>query len=119
MHLQIGEAATERYVSVLVGTILDVVLDLRPTSPTFLNFQTVEMDCSKKCTVFVPAGVAHGFQALEDSKTLYISGKNHAPLLDSGVNADSFGFEWPIKNPIKSARDNSLLSLSDWLQQNT
>jgi dTDP-4-dehydrorhamnose 3,5-epimerase len=118
LHLQTGEAACSRYVSVLVGTILDVVLDLRPTSPTFLNFQTVEMDSIKKCTVHVPAGVAHGFQALESVKTFYISGENHAPLLDSGVNAESIGFKWPIKNSIRSARDSSLLSLSDWLQEN-
>jgi dTDP-4-dehydrorhamnose 3,5-epimerase len=118
MHLQIGEAANSRYISVLAGTILDVVLDLRPSSPTFLNFQTVEMDSLKNCTVYVPAGVAHGFQALEEAKTFYISGENHAPLLDSGVNAESFGLQWPIKNPIKSARDSSLLSLSDWLQKN-
>lgn len=118
MHLQIGEAASSRYISVLSGKILDVVLDLRPASPTFLNFQAIEMDSLKKCTVYVPAGVAHGFQALEEAKTFYISGESHAPLLDSGVSAESFGFNWPIKNPIKSARDNSLMSLSDWLLAN-
>lgn len=118
MHLQIGEAASSRYISVLSGTILDVVLDLRPTSPTFLNFQAIEMDSLKKCTVYVPAGVAHGFQALEEAKTFYISGESHAPLLDCGVSAESFGFNWPIKNPIKSTRDNSLMSLSDWLLAN-
>ena len=118
MHLQVGKAATPRYVSVLAGSILDVVLDLRPTSPTFLNFQAVEMDTVNNCTVFVPAGVAHGFQALEVVKTVYISGEKHVPKLDSGVKAESFGFKWPIENPIKSARDDSLLSLSDWLQEN-
>jgi dTDP-4-dehydrorhamnose 3,5-epimerase len=118
MHLQIGEAACSRYISVLTGKILDVVLDLRPSSPTFLNFQTVEMDSLSTCTVFVPSGVAHGFQALKDARTLYISGASHVPTLDTGVNSLSFGFEWPIECPIRSARDESLLDLSAWLQEN-
>ena len=118
MHLQTGEAASSRYISVLAGAILDVVLDLRPGSPTFLNFQTLEMDYLNRCTVFVPSGVAHGFQALEKTRTLYISGEIHVPSLDTGVNSDSFGFKWPIKNGIKSPRDESLLRLSDWLQEN-
>jgi dTDP-4-dehydrorhamnose 3,5-epimerase len=118
MHFQMGEAACSRYISVLVGTILDVVLDLRPDSSTYLNFQAVEMDPLSTSTVFVPSGVAHGFQALEEARTLYISGANHVPSLDTGVNSDSFGFKWPIENPIRSARDESLLDLSVWLQEN-
>ena len=116
MHLQVGAAACSRYISVLGGTILDVVLDLRPDSSTFLNYQAVEMNSLNTSTIFVPAGVAHGFQALEESRTLYVSGARHVPSLDTGVNSESFGFKWPIEKSIKSSRDKSLLDLSDWLQ---
>jgi len=116
MHLQVGAAASSRYVSVLAGTILDVVLDLRPDSSTFLNYQAVEMDSLNTSTVFVPSGVAHGFQALEEARTLYVSGARHVPSLDTGVNSESLGFNWPIQESIRSARDKSLLDLSAWLQ---
>lgn len=117
MHLQIGKAACPRYISVLEGKIVDVVLDLRPNSTTFLNWQALEMDSLDKCTIYVPEGVAHGFQALESAKTLYISGENHVPTLDTGINSNSFGFNWPIQNPTRSRRDESLLSLTDWLEK--
>jgi dTDP-4-dehydrorhamnose 3,5-epimerase len=116
MHLQMGAAACSRYISVLAGTILDVVLDLRPDSSTFLNYQAVEMDSLNTSTVFVPSGVAHGFQALEEARTLYISGARHVPSLDTGVNSESIGFKWPIEKSIRSARDKSLIDLSAWLQ---
>ena len=118
MHLQIGEAGCARYISVLAGAILDVVLDLRPNSPTFLNVQSLEMDRLTTSTVYIPNGVAHGFQALEEAKTLYISGASHNPFLDTGVHSDSFGFDWPMRAQIRSVRDESLLDLSTWLQNN-
>jgi dTDP-4-dehydrorhamnose 3,5-epimerase len=116
MHLQMGAAASSRYVSVLDGIIVDVVLDLRPESSTFLNYQVVEMDSLNISTVFVPSGVAHGFQALEHARTLYVSGESYVPSLDTGVNSESFGFKWPIEKSIRSARDKSLLGLAAWLQ---
>lgn len=116
MHLQVGAAASSRYVSVLAGTILDVVLDLRPDSSTFLNYQALEMESLNTSTVFIPSGVAHGFQALDEARTLYVSGARHVPSLDTGVNSESFGFNWPIQESIRSARDKSLPDLSAWLQ---
>lgn len=115
MHLQTGTASCPRYISVLTGRILDVVLDLRPNSPSFLNFQSVEMDILETSTIYVPAGVAHGFQALEKAKTLYVSGENHNPSLDKGFNVNTFGFDWPLKSAIQSNRDKLLPSLSEWL----
>jgi dTDP-4-dehydrorhamnose 3,5-epimerase-like enzyme len=119
MHFQVGDAASSRYITILAGTILDVVLDLRPDSCTYLNFQAVEMNPLGTSTVFVPSGVAHGFQAIVEARTLYVSGASHVPSLDTGVNSDSFGFKWPIKNPIRSKRDESLLDLSVWMQENS
>ncbi len=118
MHLQVGESACARYISVLAGRILDVVLDLRPDSPSYLNFQAIEMDPLSKSTVFVPTGVAHGFQAIEQARTLYVSGGSHVPSLDTGINSNSFGFKWPLEKAIRSTRDESLLDLSVWLQEN-
>jgi len=118
MHLQIREAASSRYVTVLEGRILDVVVDLRPHSPTFLNCQSIEMDVVENCTVYVPSGVAHGFQALKNSRTLYLSGESHVASLDSGFDTDSFGFTWPIGNPIRSERDKALPPFTDWITNN-
>ena len=117
MHLQIRESLNERIISVLSGKIFDVLLDLRVESPTFLSYQVSELSHDTLATVYVPAGVAHGFQALESSRTLYSSSKSHNPSNDVGVNALSFGVDWPIKSAILSSRDTNLPTISEWLSQ--
>lgn len=119
MHLQTGPSACSRYISVLSGRILDVVLDLRPDSISYLSYQSIEMDIQEKSTIFVPAGVAHGFQALEKARTLYVSGENHDPSFDKGINVNTFGFNWPLKGVIQSSRDQALPSLLEWLKKET
>jgi len=117
MHLQIRESLNDRIISVLSGKIFDVLLDLRVDSPTFLSYQISELSADHMTTIYVPAGVAHGFQALEQSRTLYSSSKSHNPLNDVGVNALSLGIDWPIKPEILSLRDANLPSISEWLNQ--
>ena len=73
------------------------------------------MSPKKTCSVYVPAGVAHGFQALEESQTLYISSKIYNPNLDTGVDALSLELDWPIKEVTRSARDQVLPSIQEWV----
>jgi dTDP-4-dehydrorhamnose 3,5-epimerase len=115
LHLQVDDAAGPRIVNVQNGLILDVLLDLRQKSPTYLNMRVQEMSPKKTCSVYVPAGVAHGFQALEESQTLYISSKIYNPNLDTGVDALSLELDWPIKEVTRSARDQVLPSIQEWV----
>ena len=114
MHLQTHNFANRKIVTVQKGVILDVLLDLRPDSETYLCFSKQLMSSHELSTVLVPEGVAHGFQALEESWTLYLSTAVYNPQNDTGIDALSFGFSWPISPGIRSNRDSTLQTLSQW-----
>lgn len=104
MHYQKKPEEHDKVVICLSGSILDVVLGISGAYKGVF--------CSKILSregyniVFIPAGYAHGFLSLEDNtKLLYLVSTEHSPQHDSGICWDSFGFEWPIDNPILSQRD--------------
>jgi dTDP-4-dehydrorhamnose 3,5-epimerase len=80
------------------GRVLDVILDLRPTSPAFLCHFTVNLDDEQRNALYIPPGVAHGFQTLVDDCTvLYMMTDFYRPELADGVRFDdpAFGIVWP------------------------
>ena len=98
MHFQWPPSREDKLVRCLRGAIFDVLLDLRPGEPTFLKHQTVELTAESRDAVYVPAGVAHGFQTLaDDTEVLYQMTDFHAPGLAAGVrwNDPAFGISWP------------------------
>jgi dTDP-4-dehydrorhamnose 3,5-epimerase len=81
------------------GRILDVILDLRPDSPTFLRHVAVELDAGEHNAVYIPAGAAHGFQTLvDDTDVVYMMTEVYRPELADGVRYDdaAFGIRWPL-----------------------
>jgi dTDP-4-dehydrorhamnose 3,5-epimerase len=86
-----------------------VVLDLRPDSPSYLRHAAIVLDQENRDAVFIPPGVAHGFQTLDDaSEVLYQMTDFYAPSLAPGYrwNDPVFGIEWPVTSGIViSARD--------------
>ena len=116
MHLQVGPHINERIVVLVSGRILDVTLDLRSQSKTFLNYQVIDLKVPELTCAYIPAGVAHGFMALESSTTLYLSSKAHSAEYDVGIDALSFGFDWASESFIRSERDKHLPSLEEWLR---
>lgn len=115
MHLQLPPAAHAKLVYCLTGRILDIVLDLRKGSPTFGRSCAHELDAVRRHLLFIPAGFAHGFLALEDgTTTVYQTSTVHSPTHDAGVRWDGFGFVWPVKNPILSERDKNLPALAEF-----
>ena len=119
MHLQTGLAAGPRIVHIQFGSIQDVLLDLRKDSPTYLVLRSQMMTPNGVNSVFVPAGVAHGFQAIEESQTLYLSSKVYNQSLDVGVDALSLQIKWPLEGIVRSSRDELLPSIFDWIQRGT
>jgi dTDP-4-dehydrorhamnose 3,5-epimerase len=109
MHFQWPPSKEGKLVRCLRGAIHDVLLDLRPDQPTYLRHYAVTLDQENRDAVFIPAGVAHGFQTLaDDSEVLYQMTDMHAPALASGVRWDdpAFGISWPITVAVvMSARD--------------
>ncbi len=109
MHFQWPPSQEAKLVRCVRGAIHDVLLDLRPGQPTYLNYVGVHLDQDNRDAVYVPPGVAHGFQTLTDAvEVLYQMSDFHAPQLAAGVrwNDPAFGIAWPLPQAsVISARD--------------
>jgi dTDP-4-dehydrorhamnose 3,5-epimerase len=103
MHFQWPPSREGKLVRCLRGSVFDVLLDLRPDSPSYLRHVSVSLDEENRDAVFIPHGVAHGFQTLSDStEVLYQMTDVYAPDLAGGFRWDdpSFGIEWPVRSEI-------------------
>ena len=106
MHFQLPPDAIAKLVYCIKGRLLDVVLDMRRSSPTFGVSFSRELSAVNRELIFVPVGFAHGFLALEDDTTMvYLTSKEFSPACDAGVRWESFGFNWPVAQPVLSERD--------------
>ena len=95
-------------VSCIAGSIFDVVVDVRPESPTYLNWISNELSSKSGLALFIPAGFAHGFLTLTDNAIItYIIEGEYVPEAASTLrwNDPSIGIQWPISNPILSEKD--------------
>jgi dTDP-4-dehydrorhamnose 3,5-epimerase len=103
MHFQWPPSREGKLIRCLRGAIHDVLLDLRPGEPTYLKHRAVVLDQDNRDAVFIPTGVAHGFQTLaDDCEILYQMTDFHAPALATGVrwNDSAFGIRWPLGEDI-------------------
>jgi dTDP-4-dehydrorhamnose 3,5-epimerase len=91
------------------GQVLDVAVDLRPWSPTFRQVQTVILDDQNFRSVYLPAGLAHGLQALTDSDVCYRIDAAHEPSADATLlwNDPELGIDWPLPVTTVSERDRA------------
>lgn len=106
MHFQLPPHDHEKLVYVPKGSIIDVVLDLRKNSKSFMKFISIELSDENRKSIFIPKGLAHGFMSLkEDTITVYNVGTEYESKSDFGIKYDSFGFDWEVENPIISNRD--------------
>lgn len=108
MHFQRAPSREGKLVRCTAGAILDVVVDLRPDSPTYRRWEGVELTAANRRALYIPPGLAHGFQTLaDDTEVFYQMTDMFAPDLADGVrwNDPAFGIEWPIADPIMSERD--------------
>lgn len=110
MHFQREPHEEAKLVRCTAGAIFDVLLDLRPGSPTRLRWFATELTAVNRISLYVPKGVAHGFQTLlDDTEVFYQISELHCPDFASGVRWDdsAFGIRWPLPDPILSPRDRS------------
>ncbi len=115
MHFQTPPMAQAKVVFCLAGSVLDVVVDLRKTAPTFGRSYARELSAASREILFIPVGFAHGFVALTDDALMYyLAGEVHSPQHDAGIRWDSFGFDWPVKQPSLSERDLKFPTLADF-----
>jgi dTDP-4-dehydrorhamnose 3,5-epimerase len=108
MHFQHPPASEAKLIRCLRGRVFDVAVDLRAGSPTFLRWHAVELDAHKPLQVFIPAGFAHGFQALSDDVELLYLHTARWSRAHEGVlhHADPrLGIVWPLPPLHLSAKD--------------
>ena len=103
MHFQTASHAEAKLVRCTRGAVYDVIVDLRPESATYLQWTGWELTGENRRVVYVPEGLAHGYQTLEDhSEVLYHVSQPFAPEHAGGVrwNDPLFAIEWPLPEPL-------------------
>jgi dTDP-4-dehydrorhamnose 3,5-epimerase len=108
MHFQWPPSREGKLVRCIRGRLYDVLLDLRPQSPSYLQHVAVTLDEDNRDAVFIPPGIAHGFQTLlSRTEVWYQMTDNYAPKLAAGVrwNDPVFSIRWPMLQSMISERD--------------
>lgn len=118
LHCQINPTAQSKLLTCLSGEIMDVAVDIRKGSPTYLKWASVILSGENKKSFFIPKGCLHGFVTLtDDVEVMYKVDEFYSPADDRSIRFDDpeIGVEWGIDNPILSQKDISAptLSLSD------
>jgi len=110
MHFQVEPALEAKLVACSRGAIFDVVLDLRPESPTYLRWHGAELSVTNHRMLYIPERCAHGYQTLEDcSDVYYMTSQYYTPSAARGVRFDdpAFGIQWPLAATAMSEQDRS------------
>ncbi|WP_298960266.1 dTDP-4-dehydrorhamnose 3,5-epimerase [uncultured Methylobacterium sp.] len=109
LHFQYPPTTEAKYVRCLHGEIFDVVVDLRPESPTYLEHVGVHLSAENGRGLYVPERFAHGFMTLrDDTEVLYLISAAHMPGLEGGLPHDdpALAIEWPGPVSVMSERDS-------------
>jgi dTDP-4-dehydrorhamnose 3,5-epimerase len=111
LHFQCRPHSEVKIIQVVSGAVFDVVVDLRQDSPTFKRAIWFRLDASAGEALYLPKGVAHGYQTLEpDTLVLYSVSSAYAPGSQGGVlwSDPTLGVPWPLKPSLISERDMAL-----------
>jgi dTDP-4-dehydrorhamnose 3,5-epimerase len=110
MHYQVAPAAEAKLIRCIRGAVYDVLVDLRPDSPTRAEWWATELTHDNERMLYIPEGCAHGYQSLmEESEILYLTTGFYAPECVRGVRYDdpAFGIRWPLPVSMISEADRT------------
>ena len=116
IHFQRGDKAQAKLVRCARGAVLDVAVDLRPSSPTYKQWVAVELSEENKRQLMIPRGFGHGFVTLTDHvEFLYKADNYYAPEADGGIrwNDPELGIDWGVTDPVLSEKDTKSPFLKD------
>lgn len=108
MHIQNAPAEESKLIRCVQGALYDIIIDLRPNSPTYLMHLGVELTADNKRMLYVPKGFAHGYQALQDdTEAMYMVGEFYTPEYERGFryNDPIFAIQWPLPVEFISEKD--------------
>jgi dTDP-4-dehydrorhamnose 3,5-epimerase len=110
MHYQLAPKAETKVVWCLRGALHDIILDLRPESPTFGQTFSTDLTAENRCMMYVPKGFAHGFLTLsENTEALYLIDEFYDPEYGRGIrwNDPKFAIQWPAQPVVMSEKDQN------------
>ena len=110
VHYQVEPALESKLIYCTRGALFDVVVDLRPESPTYLKWQGVELRPDDHRMLYIPERCGHGYQTLEDNTELfYLASQYYTASAARGVRFDdpAFGIKWPLEPAAMSEQDVS------------
>jgi dTDP-4-dehydrorhamnose 3,5-epimerase len=110
LHFQFPPHEEAKLITVINGSIFDVIVDLRQNSSTYLKKFEIVLTSNENLSIYIPKGFAHGYQTIsERSEILYLHSGHHNPEFESGLNyADlELSINWPLKVSEISNRDNA------------
>lgn len=110
LHYQLEPHGEVKLIRCTKGRLVDVIIDVRPDSATYLQHIIVELSQETRRMFYVPVGFAHGYQALEDgTEAFYMVGEFYTPSHERAIrwNDPAFNIEWPITPPILSPKDEA------------
>jgi dTDP-4-dehydrorhamnose 3,5-epimerase len=108
MHFQKPPYEETKIVRCTMGALFDVIIDLRPDSPTLKQWLSFELNAENRSLLYIPRGLAHGFLTLEDNtEVLYQMSDRYVPESAAGVrwNDRAFGIQWPDTPQVISVKD--------------
>lgn len=117
LHFQAPPYAQDKLVRVISGKVLDVILDIRKSSPTYGQFECYELDSIRKNMLLVPKGFAHGFATLEDNTIFaYKCSNGYVKESEGGImwNDSMLNIDWKIDSPIISDKDHLLSGFEEF-----
>ena len=118
LHYQKGAFSQSKLVRVIVGTVVDVAVDIRRSSPTFGQYVMVELSAENKRQLFIPRGMAHGFLVLSNEAVFTYKVDNpYSPQSEAGIrwNDPALNIQWPVEglDVLTSEKDFKLPFLKD------
>jgi dTDP-4-dehydrorhamnose 3,5-epimerase len=114
IHYSRATGGQGKWVTCVAGSIWDVVIDIRPSSPTFKKWTAIELNAERGDALYISEGLGHGFVALENNSTIvYLLTSRYSPAEEYEINPFDLDLkiEWPLKNVILSNKDSAAPSL--------
>lgn len=116
MHFQYPPAAETKFIRCIAGAVHDVIVDLRPDSPTFLRHTAAQLSAADHRALVIPRGFAHGFMTLaDDTEVMYLVSEPYTPSEEGGLRFDdpALGIVWPLPATVVSDKDRSWPDLGE------
>ena len=115
IHYSLTRVGQAKWITCVSGSIWDVVVDIRPSSPTFKKWIGVQLSAESGNAIFVAEGLGHGFMSLEDNSIVsYLLTSPYSPAEELGINPLDLelGISWPLAGPAMSPKDESAPTLA-------